>query len=154
MKEITVRLWENQKFGTTYGKGLYRQAYYNSTAEIKNPSAKYLLDFMDIESWVHFARTPEQLEIIRRFEVLPKNEPGVFASWIVRYHNKQKSFVGGFAMMFLDDMELDIDITDNDLAIDDNWTIPLKPCLKRDPNKPSPNLIASNQLFENAIYKQ
>ena len=152
MKEITVRFWENQKFGTTFGKGLYRQAYYNSTAEIMSPSAKYLLDFMDIESWVHFARTTEQLEIIRRFDELPKNEHGIFASWVVRYQNRQKTAVGGFAMMFLDSMELDIDIADIELAIDDTWTIPIKTCVKRDPNKPSPSLIASNQLFEKVIY--
>lgn len=152
MKEITVRFWENQKFGTTYGKGLYRQAYYNSTAEINHPSAKYLLDFMDLESWVHFARTPEQLEIISRFERLPKNEPGVFASWIVRYHNKQKTIVGGCAMMFLDDMELNIGITDEQFEINETWSMPIKSCVKRDANKPSPCLIASNQMFEKALY--
>lgn len=152
MKEITVRFWENQKFGTTYGKGLYRQAHYNSTAEINHPPAKYLLDFMDIESWVHFARTPEQLAIIRRFGDLPKNEPGVFASWVVRYHNKQKTPVGGYAMMFMDESELIIQIADIQLDIDDAWTVPIKPCLRRDPNKPSPSLIASNQLFEKVLY--
>ena len=27
MKEITARLWENKLYGTTYGKGQYRNSY-------------------------------------------------------------------------------------------------------------------------------
>ena len=43
MKQVTIRLWENKKFGTTYGKGLYRRAIYNGTAEVLSPYTKYLL---------------------------------------------------------------------------------------------------------------
>jgi hypothetical protein len=148
MKEITVRFWENQKYGSTYGKGLYRKAHYNSTAEIVAPSAKYLLDFLDLETWVHFANSPEQLEVISRFKELPKNDPCMLASWITRYQNKQKTVVGGYAFMLLEESELDLDIIDKQNGIDEKWTLPIKPCIKRDPTKPSPCLIASNKLFE------
>jgi len=41
---VAVRLFENQAYGTTYGKGLYRRAIYNGTVEMKTPKVKYLID--------------------------------------------------------------------------------------------------------------
>ena len=51
-KEIAVRLFENKKLGTTYGRGLYRSAVFNASAEIKDPHVKYLLDFYQFERWL------------------------------------------------------------------------------------------------------
>ena len=39
-KEIAVRLFENKKLATTYGRGLYRTAVFNASAEIKDPHVK------------------------------------------------------------------------------------------------------------------
>lgn len=33
--EIAVRLYDNNAYGTTYGKGLYRKAIYNGTIDAK-----------------------------------------------------------------------------------------------------------------------
>jgi hypothetical protein len=51
MRPIAIRLFENQKFGTTYGKGLRRSAVFNATAEVDEPYAKYLLDFEEGRVW-------------------------------------------------------------------------------------------------------
>ena len=51
--EIAVRLYDNPFYGTTHGKGLYRKALFNGTADISTPSAKYLLDFESVEGWAH-----------------------------------------------------------------------------------------------------
>ena len=51
--EIAVRLYDNPFYGTTHGKGLYRKAIFNGTADITAPSAKYLLDFESVEGWAH-----------------------------------------------------------------------------------------------------
>ncbi len=48
-KEIAVRMFENKKLGTTYGKGKYRSAIFNASAELRDPHVKYLLDFYAIE---------------------------------------------------------------------------------------------------------
>lgn len=47
---VAVRLFENQAYGTTYGKGLYRRAVYNGTVDIKAPKVKYLIDLFRIKN--------------------------------------------------------------------------------------------------------
>jgi hypothetical protein len=44
LNEIAIRLYDNPKYGTTYGKAQYRHAIFNGSADIKNPSVKYLLE--------------------------------------------------------------------------------------------------------------
>ena len=67
-KEIAVRLFENKKLGTTYGKGLYRLAVFNASAEIKDPHVKYLLDFYQFERWQHTANTDKQIVILNQIK--------------------------------------------------------------------------------------
>ncbi len=64
LKEIAVRLFENPKYGTTYGPAQYRHAIFNATADIKNPSVKYLLDFYEYGKWEHSAQTNQQIAIL------------------------------------------------------------------------------------------
>ena len=37
--EIAVRLYDNNTYGSTYGRGLYRKAIYNGTIDAKHSSA-------------------------------------------------------------------------------------------------------------------
>lgn len=37
--EIAVRLYDNNTYGTTYGKGMYRKAIYNGTIDAKHLNA-------------------------------------------------------------------------------------------------------------------
>ncbi len=60
---IAVRLFDNEKFGTTHGKGLYRKAIYNGTIETSGQN-KYLVDLYSYEEWANMAKTDEQMEIL------------------------------------------------------------------------------------------
>ena len=57
--EIAVRLYDNNTYGSTYGRGLYRKAIYNGTIDAKHSSAKYLVDFYTYEDWANQAKTDQ-----------------------------------------------------------------------------------------------
>ena len=46
-REIAVRGFMNEKFGTTFGKGLFHRAIYNGTVEVRDPYTKYLIDLFE-----------------------------------------------------------------------------------------------------------
>lgn len=143
MKEITARLWENQKYGTTYGKGQYRKAIYNGTLELMDPTAKYLVDFESIGDWFHYARSPIHQAIASKLQAIPENEEGILMSWLYRYEGGIKSAVGGYAALDLNCMRLQIQINDEQLNLDQHWELPVRSCIARIPGKPTPNLIAT-----------
>ena len=60
-REIAVRGFMNEKFGTTYGKGLFHRAIYNGSVEIRSPYAKYLIDLFEYSRWEALAKSDEQL---------------------------------------------------------------------------------------------
>lgn len=146
MKEITIRLWENKKFGTTYGKGLYRRAIYNGTAEVLSPYAKYLVDFEQIESWFYLAKTPVHIDMLKELSGDPVNEDGQLLSWLYRYDNGIKIPVKGYGQLDLVSSLITIKIDDLEVAIQETWTLPLRSCIARVPGKPTPALIATNCL--------
>ena len=45
-REIAVRGFMNEKFGSSYGKGLFHRAIFNGSVEIRNPYTKYLIDLL------------------------------------------------------------------------------------------------------------
>ncbi len=144
MKEITIRLWENKKFGTTYGKGLYRRAIYNGTAEVLSPYAKYLLDLEQITSWFHLAKTAVHINMLKQLADEPENEEGQLLSWIYRYESGIKTPVKGFAQLDLVHSIITLEIDDAEIGIQETWTLPLRSCIARIPGKPTPALIATN----------
>jgi hypothetical protein len=144
MKEITIRLWENKKFGTTYGKGLYRRAIYNGTAEVLSPYAKYLVDFEQIESWFHLAKSSVHIDMLKQLADEPENEEGQLLSWIFHYDNGIKTPVKGFAQLDLEHSLITLQIDDSEVGIQETWTLPLRSCIARVPGKPTPALIATN----------
>lgn len=141
--EIAVRLFENQLFGTTYGKGLRRAALYNATAEIKSPHAKYLLDFYNYDRWQHTATDEEQITVVNEVEEMASGN--TLFSWVQFYDktNKTKRRVTGCAVLQLDTQQIRLLISDAEMSIDESWVLPLKVC-KSTGSKNSPQLLATN----------
>jgi len=148
MKNIAVRLWNNQMLGTTYGKGLRRQAYFNGTIQIAIPPVKYLIDLEPIPSWFHHAKSPIHLKMLKDLNIQPINDANVLMSWIVRYEGGVKTPVDGLCHFELSDNKIFIRINDLASKIQDEWQLVAKACLNRTPGKPTPNLIATNYELE------
>ena len=148
MKNIAVRLWNNQMLGTTYGKGLRRQAYFNGTIQIATPSTKYLIDLEPIPSWYHHAKSPIHLKMLKDSNIQPVNDPNILMSWIIRYEDGVKTPVDGLCHFDLSNNKMFIRINDLASKIEEAWELDVKPCLNRTPGKPTPNLIATNYELE------
>ena len=144
MKNIAVRLWNNEMFGKTYGKGLRKSALYNGTIEITIPHVKYLIDLETSDAWVHHAKHPSHLKMLKEKDIPPIREPDTLMSWIVRYEHGVKTPVDGLCHFDLASTTLFIQIKDLEYRIDDTWELPVKECLNRTPGKPTPSLIATN----------
>jgi len=139
---IAVRLYDNQKYGTTYGKGLYRKALYNGTIDIKNSGVKYLVDFHSYSDWANQARTDEQMMIVR--ETSP--DEATLYSWLKRYDNetKTKTSVCGVCLINLETMGMKVGIFDTERGVEDFWELAARPCRQVDGGKRSPQLLATD----------
>ena len=140
--EIAVRLYENQTYGTTYGKGLFRKALFNGSIDIKTPCTKYVIDLFNYDDWCNIAKTSEQMVIIRD---VPQQDDTLF-SWIYRYDRttKQKTLVSGFCSFDCDSKGMRIMILDPVVQIEDVWQISAKPCQSNTNGLRSPQLLATN----------
>ena len=140
--EIAVRLYENQTYGTTYGKGLFRKALFNGSIDIKTPCTKYVIDLFNYDDWCNIAKTSEQMVIIRD---VPQQDDTLF-SWINRYDRttKQKTLVSGFCSFDCDSKGMRIMILDTVAQIEDVWQISAKPCQSNTNGLRSPQLLATN----------
>lgn len=141
-KEIAVRLFENKKLGTTYGRGLYRSAVFNATAEIKDPHVKYLLDFYQYDRWQHTATTDNQITVLNQINESCSADD--LTSWITRYNSatKEKTLVDGVAIFDSKTNTLRVVVSDPESGIEDSWVLPVKACSVTRTN--SPSLIATN----------
>ena len=142
-KEIAVRLYENPLYGTTHGKGLYRTAMFNGTADITTPSVKYLLDFESFERWEHRSKNTD--DDLMREHVATLSPANILVSWIVRYDpiSKAKVRVNGFCSIDLQSHMLELLIADEDGGVEGTWRLDVKPC-KAVLGKKSPQLLATN----------
>ena len=140
--EIAVRLYENQTYGTTYGKGLFRKALFNGSIDIKTPCTKYVIDLFNYDDWCNIAKTSEQMVIIHD---IPQQDDTLF-SWINRYDRttKQKTLVSGFCSFDCDSKGMRIMILDPVVQIEDVWQISAKPCQTNTNGLRSPQLLATN----------
>jgi hypothetical protein len=140
--EIAVRLYENQTYGTTYGKGLFRKALFNGSIDIRTPCTKYVIDLFNYDDWCNIAKTSEQMVIIRD---LPQQDDTLF-SWIYRYDRttKQKTLVSGFCSFDCDSKDMRIMILDPVVQIEDVWQISAKHCQSNTNGLRSPQLLATN----------
>lgn len=143
LKEIAVRLYDNPKYGTTYGPAQYRHAIFNASADIKNPCVKYLLDFYEYTKWEHSAHTDQQIVILN--QVADIADRNTLASWIVRYDptSKMKTPVTGYASYDLQTSILRLAILDEEIGIADTWVLEAKPC-RTVVGKKVANLLATN----------
>jgi hypothetical protein len=146
-KEIAVRLFENKKLGTTYGKGLYRSAVLNASVEIKDPRVKYLLDLYQFDRWQHTATSDEQITMLN--EISPYCSAGDLTSWVTRYNpaTKEKIPVQGVAIFDDKANTLRVVVIDPDSGVEDSWLLPVKACSVTRSN--SPSLIATNTELAN-----
>jgi hypothetical protein len=139
--EIAVRLYENQTYGTTYGKGLFRKALFNGSIDIKTPCTKYVIDLFNYDDWCNIAKNSEQMVIIRD---VPQQDDTLF-SWINRYDRttKQKTLVMGVCTIDTDALAVTATIIDTDSCIEDAWSMQARAC-KSTGTYNSPQLLATN----------
>jgi uncharacterized protein YbaA (DUF1428 family) len=140
--EIAVRLYDNNSYGTTYGKGLYRRAIYNGTIDAKEFNAKYLVDFYSYEDWVNMAKTDSQMEIVRGIET----ESDTLYSWIKYYDQstRDKVLVTGMSRINIDTMKILVLICDTDHGVVKTWSLSAKQCKQSIAGLKSPQILATN----------
>ena len=139
---VAVRLFENQAYGTTYGKGLYRRAVYNGTVDIKAPTIKYLIDLFSYEEWAHQARTDQQIMVLQS---VPDQTHALF-SWIQRYDplTKHKTPVAGVCVFHPNDKALTLAILDAQAEVEEAWRLDVRNCRVAQGGKNAPQLLATN----------
>ena len=140
--EIAVRLYENNAYGTTFGKGMYRRALFNGTIDARTPSAKYLVDCFNYQDWCNQASTDEQMAVLAAVEADDKK----LYSWIKHYDTvtRAKRLVGGCMQFDLDSLDMNIMICDETAGVADHWRIEGKPCKTAMKYQKSPQILGTN----------
>ncbi len=139
MREIAVRGFINEKFNTTFGKGLFRLAVLNGSVELHDPNQKYLVDYFSYLEWETQAKTDEQLKVINELTSvnLGKETDWLF-SWLIHYDplTKSKQRVNGYSIYSPNTRELFIKIDDPNNQTQDEWTLDVHSCKSTGANKP------------------
>lgn len=145
MRAIAIRLFENKKFGSTFGPGLRRQAVFNATAEINDPYAKYLLDFESAQAWVHHAKTDAQVTLVNECMDQIKEDKEMLWSWVKWYDKStgDKEYVDGFAIFDQSTERVMLSIGDPKRGLEWDWALPVRSCTAR-AGKNSPAFLATN----------
>jgi hypothetical protein len=140
--EIAVRFYDNKLFGTTYGKGLYRKAIYNGSIDIKNPSAKYVIDMYNYNDWALQAKSEVQAEVLSS---ITRTSDKVY-SWLHRYNaaTKEKTLVPGCCILDINTNEVQIVMTDEIADISNVWQLEARPCKPTNDGRKVPQLLATN----------
>lgn len=145
MREIAVRGFTNEKFNTTFGKGLFRRAVFNGSVELRNPSLKYLVDYYQHPEWEALAKDNKQMDIITKLDGsgMPENEDLLF-SWLVHYDplTKAKTKVDGYSVYSPSTQELYIEINDPNNQTNEEWSLDVHNCKSLGHHKPV--FIATN----------
>jgi hypothetical protein len=143
--DIAARLYENPKYGTTYGPGLRHQMIYNGSIEIKPGHLKYLVDFASFTVWERTALTSDDMACVNSQR---SASPHTLFSWMQRYdvRNKTKQRVPGMAFVDLQASLLDICLADDTGSTDimGTWQLPLRHCAASTRGLKVPDLIATN----------
>ena len=142
-KEIAVRLYANQKLGQTYARGLRHTAVFNAAADLRDPHAKYLLDFHTYARWQHTAKTDAQMEALEVVRELADED--TLVSWIQHYdcRSKIKQSVIGVAVFDLNTNVIRLCIDDELRQVRETWELTARPC-REVMGKNSPTLLATN----------
>ena len=145
MREIAVRGFINEKFNTTFGKGLFRRAVYNGSVELHKPNQKYLVDYYSYLEWESQAKSDEQMTIVKSLESSNVvQEEDLLFSWLIHYDplTKSKERVNGYSVYSPNTRELFIKIDDMLNHTNDEWTLNVHHCKATGANKPV--FIATN----------
>jgi len=140
--EIAVRLYDNNAYGTTYGKGLYRKAIYNGTIDAKSEGIKYLVDLYIYAEWANMAKTDEQIEILANVEA----QSNALYSWVKHYdeNTKDKITVPGMCRLNTESMTMYVFICDEAHGMTDTWELTTKHCRQSRAGIKTPQLLATN----------
>ncbi len=145
MREIAIRGFINEKYNTTYGKGLFRRAIYNGSVELHNPNQKYLVDFYDYEQFQHTAKSDAQIEVLKKLDQCNVSSvEGLVLSWIIHYEplTKTKTSVDGYCIYLQSTGELHIEVIDVQNGTNEQWDLRAHHCKSGGANKPV--FIATN----------
>lgn len=157
--KIAVRLYENPKYGTTYGKGLRHHAMFNGTIDLQEPRIKYLIDLLPFEHWQHTANADIEMEAIdivvgyytsSKIDLsILRNRSNILCSWIKRFDsNMCKPKVEGFVTLDLSTSEMVITINDELSDIGFGERLNMRQCKDPSRGQRSPNFFASNYEME------
>lgn len=151
--KIAIRLYDNPKFGKTFGKGQYYNAIYNGTLDLPERRIKYLVDLVQYERWQHTAQTDADMDSVRAaiefYEKKgidinsPTNSSNILCSYVKRFDSHMsKPKVTGLICVDLKTCELNVIIVDaqNDIALHEKFS--MRPC--REKNGNSPDFFATN----------
>ncbi len=144
-RDIAVRMFTNNTYGKTYAKGKFKKAIFNATAELRNPSLKYLLGFYRHEDWVNVARTDEDMLAVEELAdpIFLKN-PDIMLSWVQYYDplTKLKTRVAGVSILDLATGTLKLLVDDLDHNVEEVWSLDIATCKVPGPGKPT--MLAAN----------
>jgi hypothetical protein len=144
-REIAVRGFMNDRYNTSFGKGLFRRAVYNGSVELANPNQKYLIDLYEFGIWQHQAKTDYQIEVFHKIAAMgADDERDLLMSWVLHYDplTKIKTPVDGYCLYMQSTNELYIEIHDSARRTDACWSLDVKPC--KNMGKAKPVFIATN----------
>lgn len=145
MREIAVRGFINEKFNTTFGKGLFRRAVYNGSVELHHPNQKYLVDYFSYLEWESQAKSDGQIQATKelRSSGIAQQDDMLF-SWLIHYDplTKSKERAEGYSVYSPNTRELFIKIDDLPNQTQDEWTLNVHGCKATGANKPV--FIATN----------
>ena len=144
MREIAIRGFANEKFNTTYGKGLFKRAVFNGSVEVRNPYVKYLVDYSYLNHWEHSAKEFQLRYVTLAYQEQLNQVDDALFSWIQHYDpvTKSKTSTDGFSVYLPTTKELCIVINDALHDVNDQWSLTVSNCKSLGANKPV--FIASN----------
>lgn len=144
-REIAVRGFINERFGSTHAQGLFRRAVYNGSIELRNPFQKYLVDFYAYAYWEVKARSDQQVKIVTDMvSAGMDHDADILFSWLQHYDpvTKHKSSVAGYAVYHTKTNEIHVSIDDPERAVVEQWWLDARTCAN--PGLKKPAFIAAN----------
>ncbi len=144
-REIAIRGFINERFGSTHAQGLFRRAVYNGSIELRNPFQKYLVDFYAYAYWEVKARSDQQVKIVTDMVSAGMDrDADILFSWLQHYDpvTKHKSSVAGYAVYHTKTNEIHVSIDDPERDVVEQWWLDARACAN--PGLKKPAFIAAN----------